>query len=282
MNDQSRNRRTDGSPSIETTEHLASGGGVPLDWRMRFSTTLAADVPAAFAGGPSHKAGAPVILVTVGPGTRGKSIAFATPSSPALFLSAAMRAANLADGFRASVRFHDQLSPDGPAQGVSDGSTESLYDFFEQAVAAVVFSYQAIEAFANEEVQRLVTKPMTLDLRGRLEQCDADAIERWASTEQKLIDVLPSAMKVRPAKKSTWWSSFKALARIRNDTVHLKAARAYPRRAAGVPAQSVFHELLLTSSLLSFPKTSIAAIGHFQQGDLPGWLASAKERALGK
>jgi hypothetical protein len=282
MTDESRNRRADDSPPIETTEHLASGGGIPLDWRMRFSTTLAADVPAAFPGGPSHRAGAPVILVTVGPGTRGKSIAFATPSSPALFLSAAMRAANLADGFRASVRFEDHLSPGGPAQGVSDDSTESLYDFFEQAVATVVFSYQAVEAFANEEVQRLVTTPMTLDLRGRLEQCDAEAIERRASTEQKLVDVLPSAMQVRPAKKSTWWSSFKALARIRNDIVHLKAARAYPRSASGVAAQSIFHELLFTNSLLSFPKTSIAALEHFQQGDPPGWLVAAKEKALGK
>ena len=252
------------------------------DWRLRAKTTLAADLGPAFPGGPSHKAGAPVILVTVGPGQHGKSLAFATPSSPALFLSAAIRAANLAEAFRSSVRFEDHFSPNGPSQGVSDGSTQALYDFLEQALGTVVASYQAIEAFANELVQQHILVPVTLDLRGRLEDLDADAIERWASTEQKLAEVIAPALGLRPPKKSTWWSNFKLLTRIRNDTVHLKAARAYPRSPSGVPDPSVFHELLFTKSMLAFPLTAIAAIEHFHVGELPTWLVTARAKASAK
>ena len=56
-----RYARLEGSPSL-----LCLGGRVQKDefgdWRIAAVTTLAQDVPAAFPGGPAHKAGAPVYL----------------------------------------------------------------------------------------------------------------------------------------------------------------------------------------------------------------------------
>ena len=109
-----------------------------------------------------------------------------------------------------------------------------------------------------------------------MEELDADAIERWLPTEQKLVDVIPVFMRVHPPKKAKWWAPFKSLARVRNDTIHLKAGRAYPRAAVGVPPPSIFHELLATKSLLVFPKTAINGMKHFHEGrELPGWLTTA-------
>jgi hypothetical protein len=51
------------------------------DWRLRLATTLAADVPAAYPGGPSHKAGAPVYQSSMIATEEQSIIGFATPRS---------------------------------------------------------------------------------------------------------------------------------------------------------------------------------------------------------
>lgn len=267
----------DDMPAVETSEDLISATTETFDWRARAATTLAQDVPAAYPGGPSHKAGAPVVVVTIGPGLHRLPLSFVTPSSPALAVSAAIKSASAAHELRKKLLFDIHSGPTGSTEGVSDGTTVELFDFFEQAFVAIVFSYQSIEAFANEEVQRLVQRPYKVSFRGDLEELDADAIERWLPTEQKLVDVIPAFMRVRPPKKAKWWASFKSLTRLRNDTIHLKAGRAYPRALIGVPPPSIFHELLATKSLMVFPNTAIAAMRHFHEGrDLPGWLTSAE------
>ena len=62
------------------------------DWRIQAVTTLAQDVPAAYPGGPSHKAGAPVYLVSAAKNDEHNSIGFVTPNHPALALNIALGA----------------------------------------------------------------------------------------------------------------------------------------------------------------------------------------------
>jgi hypothetical protein len=50
-----------------------------------------------------------------------------------------------------------------------------------------------------------------------------------------------------------------------------------PVQRAGFSQESFFHELLNERSLITFPRTSIAAIGHYFDPDaVPTWLAAAK------
>ncbi len=278
VDDQSESPDQDEVPVVDTREEVISAAKATFDWRVRAATTLAQDVPAAYPGGPSHKAGAPVVVVTIGRGIHRLPLSFATPSSPALALSAAIKAATAAKVLRNSLVFDVHPGPTGSIEGISDGTTVQLFDFFEQAFVSIVFSYQSIEAFANEEVHRLVQRPYRVSFRGSLEDLDADAIERWLPTDQKLVDVIPAFVRVHAPKKAKWWSSFRSLTRLRNDTIHLKAGRAYPRTAIGLPPPSIFHELLATRSLLVFPITAAAAMRHFHEGrELPSWLTTAEQ-----
>lgn len=251
-------------------------GEARSDWRVLFETTLAADAPALYRGGPGHKVGERVVLTTVGPRRGAVPLGFDTPSASALALSAAIRAATTADQLRGSLRYEPSIGPPGGLEVVSDGTVPLLYDFFEHAYVAVVFSYQAIEAFANEEIQRVVTTSQHLVLRGRWEDLDADGCERWLSTEQKICDLLPSFLGAARPTKSKWWPDFKGLARLRDATIHLKARHAYPR--GDPPTASFFHELLAVDSVGAYPKTGIAAIEHLHDGrDRPAWLKAARD-----
>lgn len=248
------------------------------DWRVLFETTLATDLPSAYPGGPEHKAGARVVATTLGPRRGAVPLGFETPSTSALALSAAIRAAATAEGLRGSLGYKPTISPTGPTESVSDETISELYDFFEHVYVAVVFSYQAIEAFANEEIQRLVTAPQHLVVRGRNEDLDADACERWLSTDEKLSKLLPSLMHIGRPTKTKWWPDFKGLVRVRDATIHLKARHAYPR---GDQLQaSFFHELLAVETVGVYPKTGMTAIEHLHEGrERPAWLEAARELA---
>lgn len=75
------------------------------DWRIRAVTTLTKDVPAAFPGGPSHRAGSPVYLVTENTDGSGKPVSFTTPSPVALALAIAHEAASQAHRLRPTIAF---------------------------------------------------------------------------------------------------------------------------------------------------------------------------------
>jgi hypothetical protein len=249
-----------------------------LDWRLLFETRLTNDLPAAYTGGPVHSAGARLIVSTIGSRRGTVPLSFDTPSTSALALSAAIRASGDDRELRGSLMYRPIVSPYGPVETVTDDTTSLLYDFFERAYVAVVFSYQAVEAFANEETQRLVTTPQHVNVRGRWEDLDADACERWLSTVQKIADVLPSLLGISPPRKAKWWPAFKELERLRDATVHLKARHVYPR--ADRPIGTFFHDLLAVRSLSSFPQTAVSVIEHLHENRArPAWLVAARELA---
>lgn len=256
------------------------------DWRVLFETRLTADVPAAFPGGPEHKAGARVVVSTLGPRRGAVPLSFEAPSTTALALSAAIRAAAVADQLRGSLRYQPAIDPSGPTESITNETTGHLYDFFEHAYVAIVFSYQAVEAFANQEIQWLVTAPQHVNLRGRWEDLDADACERRLSTEQKIAGLLPGLLGVTSPHRARWWPGFKELGRLRDATIHLKARHAYPRTdypRTDPPTASFFHELLAAKSVAAYPQTAASAIEHLLEGrDRPAWLNAARDLAEGK
>lgn len=63
------------------------------DWRYAAVSRLAADVPAEYPGGPSHKAGAPVYQSALVETADGEYVAFTTPSATAMAINVALKAA---------------------------------------------------------------------------------------------------------------------------------------------------------------------------------------------
>ena len=252
------------APQQEPAPH----GQAQLDWRVEAASRLAV------AAG-KHPVGAQVVKVTVGPRGRLPALVFATPSPPALELNAAVEAARRAEDARTRLELRDVLGFDRPMQQVADASLPSLYDFLQDALVSVIFSYIAVETFANQEIRRLITAPRKVLMRGEVRLLEVADIERWVSTEDKLVQVLSVAAGVAAPRKSKWWPHFRRLARLRDDLAHLKEGRAYPRVAGGIPPASIFHELLTTDPV-EYPRTAIQAIRHFAPGD-PAWLAAAME-----
>jgi hypothetical protein len=154
------------------------------DWRLHAATRLAFDQPAAFAGGPSHKAGTPAHLVTVASSPQHRWLSFPTPNAAALALiiSSGFRSAERATELWPRVTYTDVITPDGPGTSVDLNYVALLFDYFEACLAAANSSFQAVEAFANETIARVLKGTMTLDQRDGPEALSAEEIERKVST----------------------------------------------------------------------------------------------------
>src|SRR5256885_219797 len=75
-----------------------------------------------------------------------KIVSFGLPSGPALFLHLAHRAYS-------RIRDIDPLSLfDEHPQGIWPDNQKELFDFLEDLISHVVFSFTALEAFANEVI----------------------------------------------------------------------------------------------------------------------------------
>jgi hypothetical protein len=127
------------------------------DWRFEAVSTLAQDLPAAYPDGPSHKAGARVLLTTVTKNEKGEPVGFITPSATALALNIAITAAKKAQEVKPNVPYEKCPGPDGTVLTVPTEKSSALFDFFEQSMISVTFSFQALEAFCNHAINRNLT-----------------------------------------------------------------------------------------------------------------------------
>src|SRR5262249_35849259 len=143
------------------------------DWRIQAATRLAADVPSAYPGGPSHKAGTGAYLTTRIETSKYPNFNFVTPSATALAMGAAIRSAKRATDLRAKIAFVDAVTPQGHGTSLRFENLTGLYDYFQEAMACSHASFQAIEAFANEMIGRHLKEPISLERRKGLETFDS-------------------------------------------------------------------------------------------------------------
>lgn len=248
------------------------------DWRINAASHITADVPAAYPGGPSHKAGTPLFQVTGTRDPQGRPCHFLTPSTVALFLNIAMKASLAANTLRGNLRFTAGISPDGTSRDVANEDTTALFDCFEQCMMAAIASFQALEGFANFVIGReLSDKQYTLQRRKGPETFSVDDLERVALTEEKLGVILPDLFKIASPKGKRVWGEFVDLKRIRDGTVHTKSADQYPHRrpTMNLDQSSIYYQFLYKDTTV-YPKTSIAMIKYFYPTEQsPRWLTEA-------
>lgn len=240
------------------------------DWRFEAISRLANDLPAAYPGGPSHKAGSRVSLSTVGPNKDGKLISFTTPSAVALALNIAIASSNKAIEAKPKLPFVAIPGPTGIVHQIHEGQSSNLFDFFEQCMISTTFSFQAIESFCNHVIRRTIKPSEKLKVRGFNQKLSVDEIERKLSTSDKLSDVLPKILALPTPKGSKIWEDFAKLRAIRDATVHLKSSDQYPMN--DLAKQTLFIKLLDTDPR-EFTATATAIIDYFYSGNpRPRWL----------
>lgn len=251
----------------------SSSDDIPGDWRIRVAVRIAKDIPPAYPGGPSHKAGAPGYQSTAVIGPNGQVGGFTTPSAIALALSIAMKVEAEARELRASLDFSDAVSPWGTSRGVHFESTAALYDYFERCMVIVAFSFQALEAYCNEVIAKDVTGTFTVQRRKGPVAMTADELERNLSTEEKLATVLPAVVGVPNPKGTKVWQDFAALKDARDTTIHIKSMDANPKVTPTTGIQDTLFGDFLYGDVGTFPRAAVAMIRYFANpADPPRWL----------
>jgi putative transcriptional regulator len=239
------------------------------DWRLHSVSRLAADQPAAFPGGPSRKQGTPVYYVLLAKTPQSSNFSFHTPSATALTLGSGFRSAERAAQLWREVTTTDTLTPDGPGLGMRPEDVSRLFDYFEECIVAAISSFQAIEAFANEPVARLLTGTMVLDRGNGPKAFDAEQIERHLSTEEKVSAVLPTLLNVHSIKGRREWDLFRSLKKVRDAATHFKSGDQHPRRAD----ENSLYYIFLNREPSEFPMAALRVIWRLRAADgTPRWL----------
>jgi len=250
---------------------LADGRG---DWRLAGVERLAHDVPAAYPGGPSHKAGSLIVLASLA-STADGPVSFPVPSPVGMALQVAMTSANLAHELKARFRFETAPSPKGSARSVAGDQEAALFDFFQHCMVAATFSFQSVESFANFVIANRVKSTMAIDRDGDPKEYDALGLQRHVSTAEKLSTVLPTLLSLPTPKGTKIWEEFVQLRRLRDSTVHLKSTDQYGKNPQD-NADSLFFNFF-NCSPRDFPRLALDIAEYFTPDHAPRWLRGARE-----
>ncbi|MBE0613795.1 MAG: hypothetical protein IH604_09040 [Burkholderiales bacterium] len=176
---------------------------------------------------------------------------FGLPSSPALFLNLARRSyVRIKDNDPAAM-FYKWQNSHVPV------NSSCLFDYFELFISHVVFSFSALEAFANEAIPKEFEYERNegdqIKVIGKVE------IERSVNLDEKLHVVLPRALDVKSPKGRKPWQRYKQLKTMRDRIIHLKTI---DRSASDSNSESVWG-LMLRSHGEPFCDYAHTLMGHY-------------------
>jgi hypothetical protein len=243
------------------------------DWRIKQAMRLAKDIPAAYPGGPSHKAGTPVYLMSSVGHKKFTSIGFATPSATAIALKIAFTSSREAIKLHSKLTLRDVVTPNGIGKSIDN--LPLLYDFFEYCMSAVIFSFQAIETFSNWEIGRHIKDPLKIIINKKELELSAYDLQRKLSLGDKIDKVLPSIFKLPSPKGTKVWKDFRELKIVRDSTVHLKLSK--EQSDSSIDRESLFFRFL-NNPPSKFPKYAYNMVSYFfSKTDKPRWLMKLQE-----
>jgi hypothetical protein len=269
------------------------------DWRFQAVTRLASDQPPAYPGGPSHKAAAPVYLISRTETADHPDFMFRTPNAAALALQSAFHAAERASALWPQIAFDEVQTPEGKGESVTLASMPILFDYFEECATTATASFRAIEAFANQTVGTHVHNPITLPRRKRpeifqlsiirrfpfikflenktSETLNSDEIEKRISTEEKISVIIPDIIQKSTPKGRREWQHFVELRDVRNAAIHFKSADQY--LTPGKTTTESLYYYLLNHDPRIYPRTALAIIWALRvETDVPRWLLHLAEK----
>lgn len=243
------------------------------DWRLHF----AAEIGTVSGANPLGTQAGDLLLPVADTKTPEEGRVYIPVVSPyRLALSIAIRASTEARNVRRLVKFSPRQNG-RPARGIEFPTTPQLFDFFEQCMIAATFSYQSLETYANIVIEEQLQDAATLTLerhKGPI-SLNAAALQREASTEEKIASVLPTLLSIPFDKRDKLWQKFTILRKVRDSIVHLKSHDHHVR--GEVDKQTVFYRLLNNDPRL-YPRTALEVMRLFSGGANLSWLAHAEQR----
>jgi hypothetical protein len=156
----------------------------------------------------------------------GNKLSYFLPNNVAVLLSITKRAQ-----LRAKENFDSKLNPLKNDISLSNAKdkipflkekSKDVCDYIEEIQTSIVFSYTALEAFANLSIPVNYFYHQKVKNKGIDEQYDKKAIERWISLETKIKIILPEIYKTRKIDTTKNWAYFKQLEGYRHDIIHQK------------------------------------------------------------
>ena len=144
-------------------------------------------------------------------------------------------------------------------------------------MASVVFSFTAVESFANQAISRAYASGFRYEQQTRGNSSptslELGTVERELALDEKLSRVLPLIFNVPTPKGTITWQSFKNLKKIRDRIVHPKTR---DTEQSGPDADTLWKILLERPERFpSFQAYDI--IGYFYErsaGEMPRWYAN--------
>ncbi len=203
-----------------------------------------------------------------------KVLAFHAPSVPAFYLLTARALRDEGESERKRVMETIRPATERNDWAEMDVSDDSLaMDALGKLASAVILSMAAVEAYANEAIDRLdAADTVTIERRGdQLEVPQPELVRRLGLDEK--LDLVAPRVSGHPSIKGTRpWELFKKLNELRGEVVHLKARG----RTDDPDVPSVLGRLLLGegSNCVEDAVIVITACD-------PSWLPEAARRALG-
>jgi hypothetical protein len=204
----------------------------------------------------------------------GKVLAWHAPLVPAFYLVTAK--ALLDEGEAERKKVLDTIVPAPEREEWADVNVndDSLaIDALGKIASAVILAAGAIEAYANEAIDRLPTSDSVEIERRREKQTVAQPeMVRRLSLEEKLDLVVPKVTGTTSIKGRKPWPRFKRLNELRGEVVHVKARG----RTDNPDIPSALGRLMLGEGTTCV-EDALAVISAYE----PTWLPEASRNALG-
>lgn len=109
----------------------------------------------------------------------------------------------------------------------SEAEQKEYFDYFELIIQAIIFSYTALEAFANICIP--INYKYTVDKNDVKTIYGKQAIERNFSLRDKFKIILPQILDIQDVTISKWWSKFIELETLRDEIIHSKPSKSENR-----------------------------------------------------
>jgi hypothetical protein len=132
---------------------------------------------------------------------------------------------------------------------LNNKKTSGYYDYFEDVISAVIFSYTAIEALSNSCIPT--------DYKHQEEKAgittiySKDAIERKFTLRDKLKIVLRDILKTPDPAKESWWDKFILLEETQNEIIHTKQSKSEDRYSK-LLGEAIFDVIANSETVIRF------------------------------
>jgi len=209
--------------------------------RRRWTSTLAADIPAGPQGQPTHKAGATVAVIHLVVLPEIGNVSMTVPRPSSISLDAAEK------HVKRAVRLRKQLAGQTKRgrwiqkrHEVGFSNEELVYDFFEEASSGLILMHTALDNFANEQI------PADFTFVGSDDQTiGRTQIEGRMSLPRRLDEILPDVAGVESLRTAEpmVWELLSTLKGIRDDLGHVHLEQTYTRESDD-PSESVWSRML--------------------------------------